>query len=155
SEPDDLPLAAEFPAATRAQWLALVERVLKGAPFDTLTSHSADGLAIDPLHARAPQAARAAAPARRWQVMGRGDHPGPAKANAQALEELEGGANGLVLVGADSIGSHGYGLMPDTDTFAAVLEGVHLDAGISIEVDVGAQTALLPFMLARMVHERK
>src|SRR5207253_380332 len=31
---DDLPLAAEFPAATREQWRRLVADVLKGAPFD-------------------------------------------------------------------------------------------------------------------------
>ena len=31
---EDLAFAAEFPAATRAQWLALVDGVLKGAPFD-------------------------------------------------------------------------------------------------------------------------
>jgi hypothetical protein len=30
---DDLPLAAEFPAASREQWLALVDKALKGAPF--------------------------------------------------------------------------------------------------------------------------
>src|SRR5262245_53221229 len=101
SDPDDLPLAAEFPAATRRQWRALVERVLKGAPFETLTSLTADGLAIEPLYTRAPQGARAAAPTRRWQVMGRVDHPDPSAANKQALEELEGGADGLVLVGAD------------------------------------------------------
>src|SRR5262249_8520091 len=133
----------EFPAATRAQWLALVERVLKGAPFDTLTSRTADGLAIDPLYERASQAARVAAPARRWQVMGRVDHPDPAAANKQALEELEGGANGLVLVGADSVSAHGYGIKPDLGAVMRILDGVHLDAGISIEFDIGEQGAML------------
>ena len=32
---DDLPLAAEFPPATREQWLKLVDGVLKGAPFES------------------------------------------------------------------------------------------------------------------------
>ena len=32
--PNDLPLAAEFPLATREQWRKLVDGVLKGAPFD-------------------------------------------------------------------------------------------------------------------------
>ena len=31
---DDLTLGAEFPAATRAQWLELVDSALKGASFD-------------------------------------------------------------------------------------------------------------------------
>ena len=30
---EDLAFASEFPAATREQWLKLVEGVLKGAPF--------------------------------------------------------------------------------------------------------------------------
>jgi methylmalonyl-CoA mutase len=154
SGPDDIPLAAEFPAATRAQWLALVERVLKGAPFDTLVSRTADGLTIEPLYARVPQATRVAARAPRWQVMGRVDHPDPVAANAQALEELEGGANGLVLVGADSVGAHGYGLMPATDSITPVLEGVHLDAGISVEFDLGAQTMLLPLAFSVLMAER-
>ena len=33
---DDLPLASEFPAATREQWLKLVEGVLKGADFNRI-----------------------------------------------------------------------------------------------------------------------
>ena len=56
SDPDDLPLAAEFPAATHAQWRKLVDGVLKGAPFETLQSSSADGLTIEPLYPRAPDA---------------------------------------------------------------------------------------------------
>ena len=34
SDTEDLAFAAEFPAATREQWLKLVDGVLKGAPFD-------------------------------------------------------------------------------------------------------------------------
>src|SRR5215475_13153248 len=140
SDPDDLPLAAEFPAVTRAQWLALVERVLKGARFDTLRTETLDGLPIEPLYARAPASTPAARSRGRWQVMGRVDHPYPAAANAQALAELEGGANGLVLVFADSVGAYGYGLT--ADALPRVLDGVQLDAGISIEFDLSGQAAL-------------
>ena len=53
-----LALATEFPAATREQWLKLVELVLKGATFeDKLVTRTADGLAIKPL--RIPVALRA------------------------------------------------------------------------------------------------
>src|SRR5258707_14826751 len=83
---NDLPLAAEFPAATREQWLKLVDGVLKGAPFDKkLTSRTYDGLRIEPLYARdagaTPIAARA--PGAPWQVMQRVDHPDPSAANAE------------------------------------------------------------------------
>jgi methylmalonyl-CoA mutase len=55
--PDDLPLAAEFPAATSEQWRKLVEGVLKGAPFDSrLVAKTYDGLAIQPLYGRKAQA---------------------------------------------------------------------------------------------------
>jgi methylmalonyl-CoA mutase len=51
---DDLTLGAEFPAATREEWLELVDGVLKGAPFDKkLVSRTYDGLRIDPLYERA------------------------------------------------------------------------------------------------------
>src|SRR5262245_46851445 len=94
-----LALAAEFPPATFAQWRALAERVLRGAPFETLTSRTADDLVIEPLYDRAPQAAPiigrvAGAP---WQVMARLDHPDPAACNSEALHELHSGARGLVL----------------------------------------------------------
>ena len=77
AETDDLPLAAEFPAATREAWLKLVDGVLKGAPRERLASKTADGLTIEPLYARAgdakPVAGRAAATP--WQIMQRADHP--------------------------------------------------------------------------------
>ena len=100
SDPQDLAFASEFPAATREQWLKLVDGVLKGAPFDKrLIAKTYDGLAIQPLYPRAgdarPMAARAAgAP---WTVMQRIDHPDPAAANEQALHDLENGATGLTI----------------------------------------------------------
>src|SRR5262249_27387603 len=69
-------------------------------------------------------------------------------ANQQALEELEGGANGLVIVGADSVGAHGYGIKPDLAAVMRILDGVHLDAGISIEFDIGEQGTMLPLGFA-------
>src|SRR5215831_866378 len=78
SDTEELKLAAEFPAATREQWLALVERVLKGRPVATLTARTADGIAIEPLYARSRDGAPIAAREGRWQVMARVDHPDPA-----------------------------------------------------------------------------
>jgi methylmalonyl-CoA mutase len=155
SEP--LALAAEFPAATREQWLELVERVLKGERFEQrLVTRTADGLAIQPLYARKADAQPVTArpPSARWQVMQRIDHPEPAVANAQALHELENGASGLVLVGAGSPGAHGYGLLPAPHTIERVLDGVQLDAGIAIEFDLSPQTKDLPLALAALVKRR-
>ncbi len=53
SDDHDLSFAAEFPAASREQWLKLVSGVLKGAPFERrLVSKTYDGLAIEPLYGR-------------------------------------------------------------------------------------------------------
>ncbi|MEA2938165.1 MAG: methylmalonyl-CoA mutase, partial [Alphaproteobacteria bacterium] len=153
---DDLPLAAGFPAATYEQWRRLAEAVIKGARFeDRLQSRTADGLVIDPLYPRAPEASPIAArkPGARWQVMARVDHPDPAAANAQALEDLAGGANGLVLVGAGAVGAQGFGLLPDAG-IEAVLAGVQLDAGIAIEFDLSPQATHLALMFAGLVAKR-
>ena len=45
-------LAAEFPPATEEQWLALVDKVLKGAPLSRLESLTPGGLTIHPLYTR-------------------------------------------------------------------------------------------------------
>ena len=140
--PDDhLVLAAEFPAATREQWLKLVDGVLKGAPFDKkLVSRSYDGLPIEPLYPRDPLARPlpGRAPGAPWQVIQRVDHPDPAAANAEALHDLENGATGLSLVFAGSVGAYGYGLDASESTLARVLDGVYLDAGISLELDLAS-----------------
>ena len=101
SDAEELAFATEFPAATREQWLKLVDGVLKGAPFDKrLVARTYDGLTIQPLYPRAadaqPVAARA--PGAAWTVMQRVDHPDPAAANEQALHDLENGATGLTIV---------------------------------------------------------
>ena len=109
---NDLPLATEFPAARNEDWLALVDKVLKGESFDRLRARTRDGIKIEPLYARAAKAAPLAgrAPGGPWQIAQRVDHPDPAAANAEALHELENGAGALSLVFAGSIGAYGYGL---------------------------------------------
>jgi methylmalonyl-CoA mutase len=139
-ESPDVPLAVEFPAATREQWLRLVDEVLKGASFERkLVANTYDGLSIEPLYARAaakPLATRT--PGSPWQVSQRIDHPDPSAANAEALHELDSGAHGLSLIFIGSVGSHGYGLEPSPAVITRVLEGIHLDAGIAIELDLGS-----------------
>jgi methylmalonyl-CoA mutase len=137
----DLALGAEFPAASRDQWLALVSGVLKGAAFERrLVSKTYDGLSIEPLYAR--DAAAQPVPGRNagapWQVLQRIEHPDPAAANAQACHDLEGGAVGLSLVFSGAVGAYGFGLPHDVGSIARTLDGVVLDAGIVLDLEVAA-----------------
>src|SRR5262245_10105416 len=154
---DDFALAAEFPAATREQWRQLVAGVLKGAPFDQrLVAKTYDGLAIEPLYGRRAQARPIAsrAPAAPWSVMQRVDHPDPAAANAQALHDLENGATGLAAIFNGAIGAYGYGLPASEAAIARALEGIHLDAGIVLDVDLGPHMQDAGRLLAALVKRR-
>ena len=128
---DDIPLAAEFPRTTQAEWRKLVDAALKGAAFDKrLVTHTYDGLRVEPLYGRAagakPLAGRA--PGTAWALMQRLDHPDPAAANVQALQDLENGAAGLCLVFAGAPAARGYGVVAnDTATLDRALSGVMLD----------------------------
>src|SRR5580692_6087131 len=153
---DDLPLAAEFPQATREQWLKLVDGVLRGAPFEKkLVAKTYDGLAIEPLYPRAAaaQTLSARAAGSPWQVLQRVDHPDPAAANAEALNDLAGGATGLALVFAGSVGSYGFGLEAPA-AIARVLDDVQLDAGIAVELDPGIDRKAASETLAAIVKHR-
>ncbi len=153
---DGLPLASEFPPATREQWRKLVDKVLKGAPFETLTARTADGIAIEALSERARNAQPVVGrtPGTPWRVMQRIDHPDPAASNADALHELENGATGLSLVFAGSPGARGFGLEASAATLGPVLQDVHLDAGISIELELSAQAADAPRLFADLLRQR-
>jgi methylmalonyl-CoA mutase len=107
-------------------WRKLVERVLKGKSFDeTLVSHTDDSLRIEPIY---PRAAAKAQPridgTAGWHVVQRIDHRDPAAANAQANDDIAGGAGGLALVFAGAPNAFGYGLPPGPETVARVLDGI-------------------------------
>ncbi len=139
----DLPLAREFPAATEADWLKLVDETLKGAPFARLRSATGDGIAIEPLY-RGPAVsvgmARALPPegSLPWQVTQRIDDPDARRANAQALDDLNSGASALALVLDGSPTAAGFGA--DGAALAALLDGVELDL-IHLRLDAGGDTA--------------
>ena len=46
---------------------------------------------------------------------------------------------GSALVFAGAIGAYGYGLAADEDAIARVLDGVYLDAGIALDLDLSPQ----------------
>src|SRR3954452_12904875 len=156
SATEDLRLAADFAPSTSEDWRRLVDDVLKGAPLEKLVSETYDGLKIGPIYPRARGVAAvagrpAAAP---WQLMQRIDHPNPAQANAQALHDLENGATGLTLVFAGANGAYGFGLEPSAETLEKVLEGVILDAGIAIELQVGPQSRMAAIHLTEYIKRK-
>ncbi len=153
SATDELRLAADFAPATYDDWRKLVDGVLKGAPFEKLVGKTYDNLRIEPIYQRARDVAPiiGRAQAMPWQIMQRIDHPDAAAANAQALHDLENGANGLTLVFSGANGAHGFGLEPSAEALEKVLGGVFIDAGISIELQVGPQSRMAAIHMAEYV----
>ena len=137
---DDLPLAAEFPAASREDWLKLVRTALKDRPYERLIARTYDGIPIEPLYGRAQDAKPIAGRSGPWQVLARVDHPDPATANAEAVHELQNGATGLTLICTGSLNANGYGIGGSAETLKRVLDGVYLDAGVTIDFNVSPET---------------
>jgi methylmalonyl-CoA mutase len=149
-------LARDFPPADEAAWRTLVEEALKGTPFASLRSSTYDGIVTDPLYPRAkeakPIAGRAAgAP---WAVAQRIDLPDPEAANAQILEDLNNGANAITLVFPEAVGDYGFGLPPTGVAISAALDGVYLDAGIAIDLDLSAPSKDAAGLMATLVKAR-
>jgi methylmalonyl-CoA mutase len=150
---DDLSLAAEFPPASREDWLKLVRSALKDRPYERLIAKTYDGIPVEPLYGRAAGTHPIASRRGPWQVQARVDHPDPVVANAEALHELQNGATGLTLVFAGSVGAYGYGLPGDAPSVARTLEGVHLDA-IAIELQTAEPTKDAADHVAALVKSR-
>jgi methylmalonyl-CoA mutase len=155
TDPENVPLAADFPPATREDWRRLVDAVLKGAPFERLVGKTYDGLAIQPLAARGADARPVAgrAGALPWDVLARIDHPDPARANEIALRELKNGASGLALIFAGSLGAYGFGLPATEQALMRALDGVYLDAGIVLDVDLPPFAREIPQIVAKVAKQ--
>lgn len=139
-----------FDARSREDWIAAATKALKTVPFERLKSSTLDGIAIEPIYTRseAPVALGARVAGRPWGVTARIDIPGNKIANAQILEDLEGGASGLDLVLAESPNAHGWGLTVScSGCVANLLAGVHLDL-IPIRIDGGRRTAEVVGLIA-------
>ena len=121
---DDLPLSADFAHGDEAQWRALAEKALNGAPFDRLTTKTEHGVPVKPLY-RTPDWAPDAsgmpgvAPFIRggravndiylpWDIRQIVSHPDPAIAADQVMEALEGGVSSIELR-VDAAGDFGQG----------------------------------------------
>ncbi|MGB2932106.1 MAG: methylmalonyl-CoA mutase family protein [Methyloceanibacter sp.] len=135
----ELSLARDFPTPKESDWQTLVAEALKGAPFASLRSVTYDGIAVEPLYARAldAQVLPGRIAGEPWGVVQRVDLPDPKLANAQIIEDLNHGANGLVLVFQGAVGDYGFALPATEAAIAEALDGVHLDAGVRLELDFG------------------
>jgi methylmalonyl-CoA mutase len=152
----ELSLARDFAPADEAAWKALVEEALKGTPFAALTSKTYDGIAVEPLYAAARDARPIAgrAPGEPWAVMQRIDHADAKEANAQILDDLTNGANGVNLVFEGAIGDRGYALQATGAAISATLDEIYLDAGIAVDLDLGLASKDAAGLLATLVKAR-
>lgn len=160
STDSELVLGAEFPAATREQWLALVDGVLKGAPFDKkLVTRTYDGISIQPLYTDgpAPSAWPGQAPFVRggtpaggtvngWDVRTLHRSPDAKATNEAVLIDLERGATSVWL-------ELGPGALAAPD-LATVLDGVYLDLA-RVVLSPGAQAAAAVEALEQLWRERQ
>jgi methylmalonyl-CoA mutase len=155
AKPEAPILPADFPAAREADWRKLVDAALKGGSFERLKSRTYDGLTIEPLYSSARDATGIAGrPAgTAWAVMQRVDHPDPAAANAQAREDLEGGATGLVLVFAGSVSANGFGLEAKSATLARVLDSID-PRGIVLDLNLSPPTRGMAREVATLIKHR-
>jgi methylmalonyl-CoA mutase len=155
---ESLTLAAEFPPTTNAEWRKLVDAALKGASFEKrLVSQTYDGLRVEPLYPRAAGAEPVAgrAPGAPWTLMQRVDHSDPAKANAQALHDLENGATGLAIVMAGAVSANGFGLDGSAAAIERVFDNIQLDAGITIDFNLSRANRSAVQHFAALVERRK
>jgi len=124
-------LSADFPAATAEAWRALVAKTLGEAPFSKLEKATVEGLPIAPLYPPGELPGAQAFPtrpfdlARAWDLRVLSAHPEPARANAEILADLEGGAASAV-VRIDPTGETGVAVGSAED-LARVLSGVILE----------------------------
>ncbi len=88
-----------------------------------------------------------------WAVSQRLDHPDAEQANGLALLDLEGGADALTLVAAESRPARGYGLA-EAPALSAALNGVELDL-IGLRLDAGAHAPAFAEALAALVASRR
>ncbi|RTL73304.1 MAG: methylmalonyl-CoA mutase [Hyphomicrobiales bacterium] len=145
------PLASEFAAATEADWMRLVEKVLKGGDFQRrLVSRTADGVSVKPLYVRGdrPTAVARAIDARgagtAWDICQPHVFADPSQANAAILEDLEGGVTSVLL----RVAANGQVGLPATQAaFETALKGVILDAaGIVLDAREAAPDAARALM---------
>ncbi len=142
---DILSFSGDFPGATESDWLAGVEKALKGGGLERITRKHPGGHTIRPLYrevdfpsASDPNGAPGSAPFIRgvaaapdrylpWDIRQRFTHPDPRQTNAEILRDLERGVSSIE-VALECSGAYGCRI-ETADDLATTLSGVH--AGIA------------------------
>jgi methylmalonyl-CoA mutase len=138
-----LSLSDGFDDATEADWLAAVEKALKGGGIERITRQTRDGLKIHPLYRETdfasssdPRGAPGAAPYLRgaadapdrylpWDIRQSFSHPDPAETNQEIMRDLERGVSSIHLA-IECSGKTGC-IITNLDQLAVALDGVRAD----------------------------
>jgi methylmalonyl-CoA mutase len=131
--------------ADEADWRALVEQGLKGAPWSRLVGKTADGIPLEPLYREAnfhttedvsgmPGAAPFVRGAGKgaWTIRQAFAHPDPARTNDQILADLQGGVAAIELV-VDPNGNRGVAIRNANDLNIALADVVMEAAPVSLD----------------------
>ncbi|WP_395647738.1 methylmalonyl-CoA mutase family protein [Terricaulis sp.] len=138
-------------AADEADWRALVEHGLKGAPWARLVGKTADGIAIQPLYRESdiatatdvsgfPGGAPFVRGDGRWTIRQAFDHPDPAETNREIIADLEGGVAGVELV-VDATGAAGVAIANAGALDVALADVILEAAPVSLDAGAHALTA--------------
>ncbi|MES1203337.1 MAG: methylmalonyl-CoA mutase family protein [Pseudomonadota bacterium] len=134
-----IPLAADFPAPDRERWRALAKKALGKASWESLTAHTADGIAIAPLYtAEDAPAGAVIGRAGPWDIRQIVETADPRAANGEVLAELNGGASSIELRIAQGAG-RGVHMRTAAD-LAYALDGMMLDLA-PVALDFGADAS--------------
>jgi methylmalonyl-CoA mutase len=121
-------LSGDFAPATEADWRALVDKTLGEAPFSSMEKTTVEGLTIEPLYLPAAESRAPARPVpadRAWEVATLTGHPDTARANAEILADLRGGA-ACAVIRVDPTGKAGVAIGSSAD-LTRLLDGVILE----------------------------
>ena len=175
-----LSFAADFPTPTREQWLAAVDKALKGAPFDKkLVTPLYEGIAVQPLYTRAdsplenglpglaPYTRGATASGEGWAICTEHDQADLQAVNTAMLTDLARGATALTLrldcaaqagldgddPRAEELVGVGGAMVYSIDDLDRALRGIYLDM-VPLSLEAGAQAEAAAAMLAALWRNR-
>lgn len=138
-----LSLSNQFEDTTEADWLAAVEKALKGGGIDRITRETRDGIKIHPLYRETdfesgsnPRGVPGEAPFLRgatgtpdrylpWDIRQAFSHPDPVVTNREILRDLERGVTSVHLE-IECSGQTGC-IITDLDQISTALDGVRAD----------------------------
>lgn len=135
--------SSTFPEASEADWLAEVEKALKGGGIERITRETRDGVLVRPLYresdfasANNPRGTPGEAPYLRggqkapdpylpWDIRQSFSHPDPAVTNKEILRDLERGVSSIQLA-LDCSGKTGC-IITNLEQLSTALSGVRAD----------------------------